>query len=257
MALIEVDRLTKTYHLGSQEVRALRGVSLEVQRGEFLAIMGPSGSGKSTFMNLIGCLDTPTSGSYTLDGIQVSGMNEDELAEIRGSRIGFVYQTFNLLARTTALQNVELPLFYVGAANRREIAMRCLEAVGLGDRMHHKPNELSGGQQQRVAIARAMVNDPPIIFGDEPTGNLDTSTGEEIMSIFGQFHRAGKTVVIITHEEDIAEHAQRIIRFKDGVIVGDEPVSRRRGDTSTVRAAGPLTREPPARVIAGAVSPTT
>ncbi len=226
--LIEVNDVHKIYKMGKMEVRALRGVSITINRGEFVAIMGPSGSGKSTFMNMIGCLDKPTLGSYKLDGIEVARLTDNQLAEIRNRKIGFVFQTFNLLPRTTAIRNVELPLLYSNAKNRAETAMRCLEIVGLGERMDHKPNELSGGQQQRVAIARSLVNDPPIIFGDEPTGNLDTRTGEEIMQIFQNLNNQGKTVVLVTHEQDIAEHAKRIIRFKDGKVLLDEMVAHRR-----------------------------
>jgi putative ABC transport system ATP-binding protein len=223
MALIETHDLWKTYKMGSEEVHALRGVSIAIERGEYSAIMGPSGSGKSTLMNLIGCLDTPTSGSYLLNGKQVSEMNDDELARIRNEEIGFVFQTFNLLPRATALHNVELPLVYAGvrAKERLERAKDALLKVELGDRMHHRPNELSGGQRQRVAIARALVNNPSILLADEPTGNLDTKTGVEIMSLFEKLHAGGNTIVLVTHEADVAAHAHRAIHIRDGQIEND------------------------------------
>ncbi len=222
--VIEVKGISKRYVMGDQVVNALKDVDLTIEKGEFVAIMGPSGSGKSTFMNLIGCLDRPTGGEYFLDGKNVAQMNDNQLAEVRNTYIGFVFQNFNLLPRTSAIKNVELPLMYAGVRNRAERALKALEIVGLGQRVHHKPSELSGGQQQRVAIARAIVNNPVIILGDEPTGNLDTRTSEEIMSVFQDLNAEGKTVIIVTHEEDIARHCKRIIRFRDGRILVDERV---------------------------------
>jgi putative ABC transport system ATP-binding protein len=223
MALIETRDLWKTYTMGSEEIHALRGVSIEIDRGEYVAIMGPSGSGKSTLMNLIGCLDTPTKGSYLLNGRQVSQMNDNELARIRNEEIGFVFQTFNLLPRATALQNVELPLVYAGVrgADRGARARAALSKVELTSRMSHRPNELSGGQRQRVAIARALVNNPSILLADEPTGNLDSKTGTEIMALFDRLHEAGNTIILVTHEADIAAHAHRSLHLRDGQIEKD------------------------------------
>jgi putative ABC transport system ATP-binding protein len=222
--IILTHKLTRDYQLGSETVKALRGVNLQIKRNEFTAIMGPSGSGKSTLMNLIGCLDTPTSGEYWLNGQKVSEHDDDSLAHIRNKEIGFVFQTFNLLPRASALHNTELPLIYAGVPSRerKERAASALERVGLGDRMHHRPNELSGGQRQRVAIARALVNEPSIVLADEPTGNLDSATSSEIMAVFDQLHEAGQTIVLITHEHDIAAHAHRAIHLMDGKIELDE-----------------------------------
>jgi putative ABC transport system ATP-binding protein len=228
MPLIETRDLRKTYKNGNLDVPVLLGITLTIEHGEFVAIMGPSGSGKSTFMNILGCLDRPTSGDYNLDTDNVAKLNDNRLAEIRNQKFGFVFQSFNLLARTTALRNVELPMLYAGKGNREERAKWALNRVGLADRMHHKPNELSGGQQQRVAIARALVNDPVVIMADEPTGALDSRTSVEIMDIFQELNREGKTVVMVTHEMDVAEHATRIIRFRDGLVHEDHPVTNRR-----------------------------
>ena len=221
--VIEIAGITKEYQMGRTLIQALRGIDLVIHRNEYLAIMGPSGSGKSTLMNMIGCLDTPTSGHYDFNGKDVASMEDDELAEIRNREIGFVFQTFNLLPRSTSLQNVELPLIYagIGPEERLRRAAKALESVGLGERMHHKPNELSGGQRQRVAIARALVNDPSIILADEPTGNLDSRTGEEIMALFELLYGAGHTIIVVTHEELIADHARRIVRLRDGLIESD------------------------------------
>jgi len=244
MSLIETKDLWKTYQMGTEEVHALRGVSIHIERGEYVAIMGPSGSGKSTLMNLIGCLDTPTKGSYLLNDKQVSQMNDDELARIRNEEIGFVFQTFNLLPRATALHNVELPLVYAGVTgkDRNDRANQALNKVDLADRKLHRPNELSGGQRQRVAIARALVNNPSILLADEPTGNLDTKTSIEVMGIFQRLNKErGITVVLITHEVDIAEYGTRIVTFRDGLPIADRAVTRRRDAAEELAALPPPT----------------
>ena len=226
--MIEIENITKVYQMGETEVRALDGVSLKIEDGEWVAITGPSGSGKSTLMAILGCLDSPTSGSYTLDRIDVAKMRDDQLAAVRNKKIGFVFQQFNLLSRTSALENVALPLLYATGNHQRDRATAALTAVGLSDRLGHRPNELSGGQQQRVAIARALVTEPSIILADEPTGNLDSATSEEILGLFQGLNDAGRTILLITHEPDVAEHARRVVALRDGRIVRDEPVKARR-----------------------------
>jgi putative ABC transport system ATP-binding protein len=223
--LIKITDIGKTYVIGTETIHALNSVSIEIFKGEFVALMGPSGSGKSTLMNILGCLDTPTKGTYILNGTDVSNLSDNQLAEIRNKEIGFVFQTFNLLPRSTSLDNVALPLVYAGMKkdDREEKATKALESVGLGNRMMHKPNELSGGQRQRVAVARALVNDPSIILADEPTGNLDTKTSIEIMGLLEEIHLKGNTIILVTHEEDIAKHAHRIVRMRDGLVESDEP----------------------------------
>jgi putative ABC transport system ATP-binding protein len=223
MSVIQLKEISRRYQIGTEVIHALRSITLSIERGEYVALMGPSGSGKSTLMNILGCLDTPSSGEYTLNGKLVSQMHDNELADIRNKEIGFVFQTFNLIPRSSALDNVALPLVYAGIRkdDRNEKAAVTLKDVGLGDRVHHKPNELSGGQRQRVAIARALVNKPSIILADEPTGNLDSKTSEEIMGLFEEIHQKGNTIIVVTHEEDIAQHAHRIVRLKDGLIESD------------------------------------
>ena len=239
-SIIQLTNITKFYQVGEEKVHALDGVSIQIQKNEYVAIMGPSGSGKSTLMNIIGCLDTPTSGLYELNNTNVSDMNDNQLAKIRNKEIGFVFQTFNLLARSDVLHNVELPLIYggIGSMERKKLARAAIERVGLTDRIHHKPNELSGGQRQRVSIARALVTQPSILLADEPTGNLDTKTGDEIMMLFDTLHKEGNTIILVTHEEDIALHAHRRIRLRDGKMEVDEPIKNRKVYNSTNNSHG-------------------